>query len=78
MAPADRAFWSEDGGAVTVDWVVLSAIAMTFGAFTVLELSRGTTDIAGTMETTLVDLPVEPLGVLSAVAQGAVPPSPVP
>ncbi|MFN4099318.1 MAG: hypothetical protein ACK4GT_06040 [Pararhodobacter sp.] len=62
MPPVLRRFFVEDSGAVTIDWVVLTGIAIAFGMMVLTALTTGTTDVAAQMETSLTDLDVAPLG----------------
>ncbi len=51
----------DETGAVTVDWVVLTAAAAVLGLSVVMTLTTGTSDIAGEIETTLAAVSVQSL-----------------
>lgn len=57
-------FLADEFGAVTVDWVVLTAIAAGFGLMVVTTLSSGTSDVGTQMQTNLGELQVSQLPVL--------------
>lgn len=50
-----------DSGAVTVDWVVLTAAAAAFGIIVMTQLSIGATDVAGAISTSLQEVEVTDL-----------------
>ena len=51
-----RNFLTDDGGAVTVDWVVLTAALVFLGLTVVTTVSGGVMDFAGDLATYLFDL----------------------
>ena len=51
----------DETGAVTVDWVVLTAAAAVLGLSVVMTLTTGSSDIAGEIETTLAAVSVQSL-----------------
>lgn len=51
----------DETGAVTVDWVVLTAAAAVLGLSVVMTLPTGSSDIAGEIETTLAAVSVQSL-----------------
>lgn len=52
-------FLNDETGAVTVDWVVLTAAAAVMGAAMVMTLSTGTADISARIEATLAAVSVQ-------------------
>lgn len=54
-------FLDDETGAVTVDWVVLTAAAAVMGAAMVMTLSTGTADISARIEATLAAVSVQDL-----------------
>ena len=54
-------FLGDEAGAVTVDWVVLTAVAAGFGIMVLTTLGSGTDDVAAAMETSLTAMEVAPL-----------------
>lgn len=54
-------FLNDETGAVTVDWVVLTAAAAVMGAAMVMTLSTGTADISARIEATLAAVSVQDL-----------------
>lgn len=48
-----ESFRDSDDGAVTVDWVVLSAAAVTFAIATVASMSDATSGLAGSVSSTM-------------------------
>jgi Flp pilus assembly pilin Flp len=48
-------FRAEEDGAVTVDWVVLTAAIVTLGIAVVVAVRTGTTDVASDIGTTLAN-----------------------
>ncbi|MGY6703597.1 hypothetical protein [Roseinatronobacter sp.] len=52
--PADsKGFWACDSGAVSVEWVVLSAAVLGLGAFSVGQIGQGSMDLANTTQGSL-------------------------
>ena len=54
-------FLLDETGAVTVDWVVLTAISAAFGVMVITSLGGGTDDVASAMDTSLTGMEVAPL-----------------
>ncbi len=61
MRRAVFCFWVGETGAVTVDWVVLTAVVSGFGVIVMLSLGSGTEDIAASMQVSLSAVDVAPL-----------------
>ncbi|MBN8291722.1 hypothetical protein JI664_07085 [Rhodobacter sp. NTK016B] len=61
MLYAIRRFLCRDNGAVTVDWVVLTAIAASFGIMVFIALGSGPNDVGQTMQTHLENASVAQL-----------------
>ncbi|MCB1389750.1 MAG: hypothetical protein KDK12_11520 [Rhodobacteraceae bacterium] len=59
-----RRFIADECGAVTVDWVVLTAVAAAFGVIISTTLGSGANDVATNVETTFVNMEVAPLQTL--------------
>lgn len=55
---------ADDSGAVSVEWVVLTAIAAAFGVAVSGTLVAGTDDVATTMQTSFQGMQVAPLQTL--------------
>lgn len=52
--PADtKGFWASDAGAVSVEWVVLSAAVLGLGAFSVGQIGQGSVDLANATQGSL-------------------------
>ena len=64
-------FLREEHAAVTTDWMVLTAIAVSFGTFVLVELSTGTGAVSTAIETKLTDVPVIALGLLAGADPAA-------
>ena len=58
-------FAADESGAVTVDWVVLTAAIVGLGIAVVLAVRGGTTDVAQKIETSLKSAEIANLGCLS-------------
>lgn len=50
-----KTFYADEDGAVTVDWVVLTAAVVGLGIAGVFAVSKGVDDLAGKIETGLKD-----------------------
>lgn len=48
-----RVLWDSESGAVTVDWVVLSAAVIGLGAFSVVQIGQGSTNLANSIQGSL-------------------------
>ena len=59
MQPHKQAFWRDESGAVTVDFVVLTAAICLIGAVVVLGFAGGTTDLGNDIEVFLNDVTIE-------------------
>jgi Flp pilus assembly pilin Flp len=51
-------FRADEDGAVTVDWVVLTAAIVLLGFVVLQAVSNGATDLAGDIETNLTNKPL--------------------
>lgn len=58
-------FAADESGAVTVDWVVLTAAIVGLGIAVVASVRTGTTSVAGQIETSLSAATIPTLGDLS-------------
>ena len=61
-----RSFLVEEHGAVTVDWVVLTAAITGLGLASAAAVRTGTSDLGGDIETALTDASVVSLGCMGA------------
>lgn len=61
---AGQDFLQDEGGAVTVDWVVLTGVAAAFGIIVLTTLSSSTDDVAANIETSLTSVEVGELTTL--------------
>ncbi|MFN4098405.1 MAG: hypothetical protein ACK4GT_01380 [Pararhodobacter sp.] len=59
-----KAFASNESGAVTVDWVVLTAAIVGLGIAVVASVRTGVVDLAGGIQGSLEGATVSPLGTL--------------
>lgn len=50
-----KRFWHDDAGAITVDWVVLSAAIAGFGIATTAAVSTGTSDLSDDTSSAMAD-----------------------
>jgi hypothetical protein len=57
-----KAFHSNESGAVTVDWVVLTAAIVGLGLAVVASVRTGTIGLASQIQTSLTSATVAPLG----------------
>jgi hypothetical protein len=64
MTRAFHSFLVAESGAVTVDWVVLTAVAAAFGLIVATTLGSGTDDVAANIETSFTQMQVAPLATL--------------
>jgi Flp pilus assembly pilin Flp len=80
MFAAFRLFWTDDSGATTVDWVVLTAAAIGLTLAMMLTMNGSISTVAGEMETVLGNVGVvelddlgrgESLATPDAIAQGS-------
>lgn len=60
-----KTFAADESGAVTVDWVVLTAAIVGLGIAVVASVRTGTTSVAGQIETSLSAATIPTLGDLS-------------
>lgn len=56
-----RNFTTDTDGAVTVDWVVLTAVAAAFGVIVTTTLGSGTDDVATNIGSNLTQMQAAPL-----------------
>ncbi len=61
-----NAFLNDESGAVTVDWVVLTAAIVGLGIAVLTSVSNGTNALAGKISTSLSTATVQTLGVLGS------------
>jgi len=59
-----KTFARDESGAVTVDWVVLTAAIVGLGLAVISSVRTGTSDLAGAIETSLSNATVATLGEL--------------
>lgn len=64
-------FLRNGSGAVTVDWVVLSAISIGFGLMILLTLSGGASDLAGEIAIALADVEISGGQLAAAVPEAS-------
>lgn len=64
MSRPIRRLFADDSGAVTVDWVVLIALAAAFGVVVITTLGAGTDDMAYNIQTSFEGMHVAPLQTL--------------
>jgi Flp pilus assembly pilin Flp len=60
-------FAADESGAVTVDWVVLTAAIVGLGIAVIASVRTGTTDLATDIQTSLTGATVDALGTLGSV-----------
>jgi hypothetical protein len=66
-----KTFAADESGAVTVDWVVLTAAIVGLGIAVIASVRTGTTDLATDIQTSLTNATVNGLGDLGSVAAPA-------
>ena len=59
-----KTFAANESGAVTVDWVVLTAAIVGLGIAVIASVRDGTADLAGAIETSLTNATVATIGTL--------------
>jgi Flp pilus assembly pilin Flp len=63
-----KTFAADESGAVTVDWVVLTAAIVGLGIAVIASVRTGTTDLATDIENSLSGATVNSLGALGSVS----------
>ncbi|MCC5991091.1 MAG: hypothetical protein JJT99_01075 [Rhodobacteraceae bacterium] len=59
-----KSFAADESGAVTVDWVVLTAAIVGLGIAVIASVRTGTSDLAGNIQSSLTGASVATLGTL--------------
>ena len=55
---ARKSFWKDEAGAVTVDWVVLTAAVVGMATLVLVPVATGTESVSGKTATYINDVPV--------------------